>query len=217
MENGTTRGRLIAFGVLTGVVFAVGSLWWSSRPSAAPLGPALSGRGKPSADAGLFVEADVRNGLVVVSISRPDGALVHEVETRAADSSRWSVEWRGPKVLLRSSDIGDFFIQPKPDGGWGMRYVARADSPLDDGRVAEASFGEGGEVVLSLAKVFGEGLDSWLDIEQQVSTGVQLTRDEGDLLIDCLEWPTPERLVLHAKGEHVFVRTDGGWARAALP
>jgi hypothetical protein len=56
---------------------------------------------------------------VVFEIRSTNGATLHRENTRASDTMRWSMSWRGNlKVRLTSGDIGDYEWHKNPDGTW---------------------------------------------------------------------------------------------------
>jgi hypothetical protein len=56
---------------------------------------------------------------VVVDITDSAGTKLHHEVTPASDTHRWSIQWiTNDEVLLKSSDVGNFYIRRQPDGTW---------------------------------------------------------------------------------------------------
>lgn len=56
---------------------------------------------------------------VVVDIIDQTGKTLHHEVTPASVTQRWSIQWvSNDEVLLKSSDVGDYYIRRQPSGSW---------------------------------------------------------------------------------------------------
>ncbi|MFA6290552.1 MAG: hypothetical protein WC637_02150 [Victivallales bacterium] len=149
------------------------------------------------------------SGNVYFKIYSANGRLEKSINTEASAFHRWSVSWyKDYKILLKSSDRGDYFFTKRGDE-W-IKTPANEVLSIDRKMIAEVTWA-GGDKKVTLT--IGEPYESYpkdlgLHVLYRIPTNIEL-----DELVDVLSWDKDDLIELRAKDKKYYwqKQKDGTW------
>lgn len=150
-----------------------------------------------SPDKSLKLKAYSNEGFVYIEILNLRGDLLYKINTRASAYHRWGVEWVATnKILLKSSDMGDYYWINISENEWQKQPANIAFSP--DKKLLVAAIWESFPdkiVKLEIEKPYPDyHIHQTVTVLTTIGTDVKVTNLAG-----CVSWPEPD--LIGVKGD----------------
>lgn len=172
---------------------------------------------KLSPDKSLKLKAYSNDGFVYFEVLNSKGDLLCKINTAASAYHRWAAEWvANDKILLKSSDMGDYYWIKASENEWQKQPANVAFSP--DKKLLVAAIWESladKKIKLEIEEPYPDyHIHQTVAVLTTIGTDIKVTNLAG-----CVSWTEPD--LISVKGDDgTFCwkrQKDGSWQMSTKP